>query len=488
MAHFLDSDERLIQAALNERRLVMLAAPRRSGLTFWCQRAFGGLAVHKGWTQFIDLSRYPDNHRLRSEFARCLSVRANFQKTEEILADWESNQLSSGQPTLVIFLNAHRAVRTALTWLVRTLIELTIDVRSKASGFVIEGSTDPDAILEESFPDGPPAMPLVRYAEPAAPWRILVEIEEIRRVRFNTHSDLLSPWLADSAGGDVHLTVELFEKIPVGPQVTQEQIDEALTAALKRGATATEMNRSAQGQEPSSKELLLKLCAGQIIHTGAPPYFPSQELKQLYLLGLATYDPVVAGYRLRSTSVLGALKARNSLDGLAQVSPKESIGARTTVLLAYVAAAELQLRSHLPSQDLEKLATEVFTSTEFGKIGAELKRKLIKLEGLQSRGAEINKICEEVIPERQTVLSAAEARAPSAQLARSHLADYVTLNELSLLAKKAEVLDTHDDADVTLVNKARNNLAHFRAATFSAARDVVEAVQRLLKRLSNGRR
>jgi hypothetical protein len=346
---------------------------------------------------------------------------------------------------------------------------------------VFEGALDAESVYREAFPAGATINPLFLYVAASAPWRSLSEIEDLRRNRYPTHDELLACWVADFAGSDIRLAVELFENLPAGQYVDEDSITYAVDRVVRHGAVRADISRMlASGfDEPTLRSILSARCMFQ----PPPRILPDGGLRALYLGGIVDYDSVSSAYRLRSPlvgAIAGDLTRLAPWQG-ALAGPQD-LSSRTAVLMSHIGSVELQLRSALADHNIRELASEVRLLSDTADVVTSLKTALMKdLAFPEECRAEFLKVVAERFPNKISVLDAVTKRG---WVAPAELLPFTTLAELAGVASRAGLLDGQLLNDVGQLGDHRNDVAHFRGLGLSDGKDIVSRTRTVLQALA----
>lgn len=470
MAQLNPNDVNLVSLALRENRLVFLSGPRRCGLSTWCVQHVGPDLAHRSRVARIDLSQPHTVSSMEAELAALVGQRV----------DLVAGTLPVDGPQrdcLWVFHSAHRADRAVVVGLIRLLG--AADVRGPAVLF--EGALDAESVYREAFPAGALNNPLFLYVAASAPWRSLSEIEDLRRDRYPAHDELLACWVADFAGSDIRLAVELFENLPAGQYVDEDSITHAVDRVVRHGAVRADIARLLDGgfDEPTLRTIL----SGRCVFRPPPRILPDAGLRALYLGGIVDFDGVSSAYRLRSPlvgAIAGDLTHFTPWHGTL-VGPQE-LSSRTAVLMSHIGSAELQLRSALAHHKVKELATDVRLLSESANVVTNLKATLMRDPLFPDPCREaILKIIAEKFPNKVSVLDTVTKRGWAEP---ADLLPFTTIAELAGVASMAGLLDGPLLDDVGRLGDHRNDVAHFRGVGLSDGRDILSRTRTVLRALA----
>jgi len=469
------NDSALFDSALEERRPIVLVAPRRSGLTHWVRRRFqrdfgsGGAIV-------VDGARLTSQDALRAYLPGALRLSRKLQTPSDLVLAIDS---ASIRPSGVIVTDCHRASTFALTWLIQALLDpLAAAPEHAPVRFLLEGSVDAEALMLEAFPNGPPRVPLIEYFDVGASWHAIALIETLCTVKFAAHASLLAPWLLDATGGDIGFVREILERTPSGAGVQHRALEAAFKYAVQQGARAREISDALEATETT---LVRRLAEGGLVHELPPLALESGVIKALYLAGVLCHEPMFGAYRVRSPAAAAVL-ARVGGTG-APVRIDDSIQARTALLIVYVAAVELHLRGALDGTECLGLAATVTTNAPWARVSGDLRRAIagVSPDLMKTLGPLVSRM----LPERQTVREAIEARGGVIDAGNPQaVLQLATFNELLALARAANITSPQDDTGLAFVNDCRNDLAHFRGLNVDQAQTLVSHARSILERLA----
>lgn len=482
MAFFGASSESLVASALSEGRVVFLVGPRRGGLTHWVRRTFARRLQDSATALEIDLAEHSTLNGLRTELT------SRFGLAEQPLHPRDLQVLlgATGERTVCLLLNAHRAAPEALDWLVSALLDSVVGGTGRERSFLVEGAVDVDTVLDRAFGAGWPSAPLVEYAAPRTPWRGLVEIESLCDVRAKRRHPALAPWVADRAGGDLGLVVELLTRIPDTEILEDVSLEATCESVVRSSDCSWEISSAARGVEASLAE---RAISGLPIPAAPPQVLGSGPLRDLYLAGIAEYDPILGGYRSRSP--LGARIVARAL-GLSDQDlrlERAEIHARSSYLLWQIAHIELSLRSSLASLDCSRLAAGVRTNTQWSGLGKTIKAEAIRRDpAIRGTIDTLADVLKEVLPDRETIRDGVKRRVgvDGSALTDEDILSHLTLTELLEIACAGNVVNQADKTGFEPIVAIRNDVAHFRPTSYDRMHRAVQTVRVLLRNLQSG--
>jgi hypothetical protein len=477
MAYLLPSSELSVFRALEEGRLIILAGPRRCGLTHWTIRAFRR-GSFGGYVSHLDLAGIRSLAQLQSEIRTELRLPDPVDSAK--LAAALSDTARGGEKMLLVLNNAHRLQMNDLTW----LLGAAVGPPGRRVGLVLEGAFDPDVLLESAFPNGVPFMPLIEYVEPVSPWRIITEAEEVCASRPVHTEAIVIPWLVDATGDDLGLLIEVLERLPRDGRVDEATLAAALIHVSRRGARATEIRDCIRREAGVDNTLVTTLVSGKLVSHPPPSIEPNSVLKRLYLDGIVAYDASMRGYRIRSPLTAAICGTTSEMSGCKILGTNESVLARTMLLAAYVAGAELQLRARVADVDYSTLAKETKAdASREDQLARAIAAAIaaapdgdvkVALKGVFSKATE----------ERLSILEVARRRIKGAGETDERILEGFTFSELVALGHKGELIGPDDLQEWLQLNAGRNTAFHLRACSLDYARDLVARIERRLSALS----
>ena len=323
MAHIHPQDRTQIQTILGAGRgVVFLAAPARSALeeaSRALSHAWRGAATNAAVLREIDLQRVGIAEALQDEIAAAFEFEG-LEDGRSLLS--RIGESPRSEPTLLSFTNAERAPRENLGFLIQLSLNEVFEHSSASVSFLIAGACDFEAEVARVFGGGPPRAPLFRFAEPDTPWRTIVEIEElIARVGATRLPRPLIAWIADVTGGDIGFGQEILMRIGDPTSFGEAELRTVLGRVVENGTTAGHLRTVASELDSN---MLRSLVHGEWLFGGAPQVAPP-ELRDLYLAGIASYDPFLACYSIRGPMTAAALQEYPNFEKLAHPELAESL-------------------------------------------------------------------------------------------------------------------------------------------------------------------
>lgn len=463
--------------ALIARRPAFLVAPRRSGLTRWTASLPGSLSASWVAPVYFDLAIVPGRDAFLAKLVSDLgfaSVPATVQDIQVALAPG-----GASSSDLIIFNNLHRADSEVRETLIRVLLDRTSRPSPAELAVLVEGSVDLEGLISACFPAGPPLSPAVFYASPSSPSRELGEMSGLVREQERPAHPAIVPWLLDQTGGDVALTLSLLERLSGDADAWNEA---TLRAALRQvshlSSAASELIIAAAPHRASPELAALLGCE---LLFGLPPESleAGSQLKALYLAGIAAYDELAKGYRLRGAlvgTILGAPAGSATFESYFRA-------AESTFGLSLVAVVELEIRARLRQIDCAVALREVTTSGIPQTAIRRLKTELLAQGATPEEISRVDKALSASGMGRVTLEAAADNRARAGQgpATQESRLEALTLAELATLAKRMDLLAGVTEQQLAPLTDARNDAAHFRGIGFERQRALYNAVGVLLK-------
>ncbi len=474
MAHLsTHQQEKIIKWFSRGGRVAAVAGPRRSGLTWYVDTLVGRVVAEYGTRLVtVDIHEQSDELEVTKSVARQLRVHSSNSHDFMSLIQNATN-------CLWYVKNLHRGRPEVRKWILGSCLRVNQQTRD-SHNFVLEGACDfDDAIsdIEDRFE------PLIGYVDSQTPWRTVVEVEHI----ISTLSSSIYPrsfvvWLADVTNGDAGFCNEFLLRFH-NTNPTEMLLNNVYDAIVRNGRTAREVRKAAEGFPSPVIESLLN---GDVIPGLSPPQ-GSKESTRLVLEGLAQYDELVGGYRIRSPIVRDSLLAEGKWR---LPSAKERGIAGGNHLLWQISVAELLLRSlmHVRAETMQKIGEMSVPSPWKGK-ATEVKRRLftlLKNEGfpedqckkvLQASTAELG----EVLPDSfNAAVRAKSILESNGDWDGNNLLDGLTFSDIANLAASLGVVTNEERDRLRLVNDRRNDAAHFRPVGYDDACNLERIVREIL--------
>jgi hypothetical protein len=456
-------------------QVAAVSGSRRSGLS-WCVGSIVSEIILNSPLKLhtIDIQANSNLSWLESEVKRNTKSR----KIESGLVDL----LNSAGDCIWLIKNLHRADKHFVQDALRAISKCrNSHLIGSPPSFLIEGALNFETAFSKA---GDAISPLISHVDPITPWRTIVEVENlIAKISSSPYPRSLVVWLADVTKGDTGFCNEFLLRFQ-DPTPSAEIINLTYQAIVKNGATANEIRRCAN---TCDEQLIARLMRGEVIPGLAPPSAPN-DLNDLVLMGLTVYDQLVAGYRLRSPLVSDALRTDEKWRSIH--AAKETGVASCSHILWQISVVEILLRS-LSSLDgtcEEKISGMSMPTRWKGKA------KLVKaalIEYLQSTELD-SEVCSKITGDAKGWLSEVlpdstdAAKESRAVLERSGNWDGKSLlgglgfSDIANLARALDVVTAEEREELNVVNKRRNDAAHFRTVGYDDAHSLETLVRKIL--------
>lgn len=476
MAHLAHTAVTDIRQAIRDKRSTFVVGPSRSGLT-WLVNQSAALGVEPVVRFSVRGVRETDH--VRASVASALRLSTVPQRPSDLqlaLAQMDA----AVRPRLVVVNDCHQDGLDAIAWLLAAAMDPVAGVGRTAVPFVFEGAFDPDVGLSTAFPAEYFAQPLVHYVDPAIPWRVLTEVEEIMRGRWrHSFSPGLIPWLSDVSGGDVGFVRELLERLPNEGPLRDDALRAAVRYVTSHGARAREIRESLK--EIDDVALLRVVATGQGIPALVPSTLEPCALKKAYFAGIVVFDGIAGVYRVRGPITAHVVAQAIGLDAAATVFEGRFILGRLLIFFAHIAAFELDLRSSLRAREPCSLAAGVSTETGLLRFRKRVRDLVVQIcEPKNDVLARLSEALKETLPESRSVLDYVRDQLGEEPTGES-LLEGVTFAQLTRVARKADIVGERDEPLLAEINGYRNAFAHFRAESYGRC-------ERLLQVISDARR
>lgn len=498
---------------LRERRFVVLIGQRRSGLTHWTTTTL--FQIYEQETiKSLDLGQVGrDVDRFIEAVRITLKLTSRPVAPSDLMPILASHFGVGGKAPVVLLSNLHSASIDVLQWILRSLLNPVVDSEDIGFAFIAEGAVDLDALLYKTFPSGLTDAPLVKHASDPAPWHSMVEFEALLNAQRPRLPLVLVAFLLDITGGDVHLAGELLRRLPEVEWIDEATFQSACAFIRDRSVTATELRNITKDLSDIELSYIKRLVNDEVIWGAPPSNIAQSELRRLYLDGIAIYDPIVRGYRIRSPLIADIIKP--CLDNEASSSFKSGHSV-TSYLIWQVANIELTLRSLVSKHDFLQVAKEVTTPMQWqgaGKriragIAAYLRSEAIAPPTTSFTGQDVtppqedrieqpqmvsfekilgilNDIIKKELPDKQTIIEAACLRLSATDATSSEqVLSGFTFDELITIASKVGIVDQERRRVLERIRDIRNSVAHFRQVLFQDAAKLNHDIRDVLERLS----
>jgi hypothetical protein len=160
--------------------------------------------------------------------------------------------------------------------------------------------------------------------------------------------------------------------------------------------------------------------------------------------------------------------------------------ARTCFLICHVAEVELRLRWRISKcQDYIQKAKSTLTVSRWGDIGKSIRAAAAhSTEFPNDKLGILDKLLTATIPKNTTCYDVAKERSGLADgQIDSSLLSHLTFSELAALAKDLLNLTQAESDAITRLNKARNDIAHFRPIQHDHFTDTIGVSIKTLRRI-----